>query len=447
MNDYVAAAYAICFVTLGFELIQAPSLRFLLATEAMAAIALGGTAKAVAYQVTAGFGIWFAIAMVRKIRPVQTIALIVAAVAIIGTISVPMFIRNVATYGVVGPGTAAILTGGVRPTQIVDNAILNTAMNFATAYPGIDTAIVNAVNKVTSTLGLDGYRVTGTKFELSGFYYLLHEDLAPNPAHALIIISAVLMLIGASIRGTIAWPAKMYWGAWITGFIVFCAIMHWNIFMVRFQVQGFILAGPAVGLTWPSFRRCMAERLAFAVVVAIMLYNGLFALLFNSTRSLLDSSLRLHLPQYVQHEQFVIRAIPWYLSQTPTQRLFANQPHLIAPYEGAVEIAMAKKATNVGLAMVDFEYPLWRIFRDRNYPVRIEHIELDKGANGIPTVRPDGVGTLTWQNGPFVPEVVIWTMRDPPPEVSVAGQVFKRQTLPAEPAPGATIYMNVYTRQ
>jgi hypothetical protein len=436
-----------CFVTLGLELIQTSSFRFWLAAEAMTAIALGGTAKVVAYQVTSGFGVWFVIALVRKLRPAQTVALVVAALAIIGTISVPMFVRNVATYGAAGPGTAAILTSGVRPAEIVDNAILNTAANFGTGYPEIDTAIIDLVNRVTSTLGLDAYRLPGSKFELSGFYYLLHEDLAPNAAHALIIIGAFLALIAGSIRGRIAWPAKIYWCAWIAGFLVFCALMRWQIWSLRFQVQGFVLAAPAVAMVWPAFQRHITERLAFAALAAVMLYNGLFALLFNATRPLLSSHLLLYLPQYRQHEQLVNQAVPPYLTQTPMQKLFANQSHLREPYEGAADIVMAEKAKRVGLAMADFEYPLWRIFRDRNYPVRIEHIEVVKSAGGMAAVRPDGVGTRSWPNGPFVPEAVIWTMADPPPAISVAGAVFKRQTLPAKPAPGAPIYVSIYTRQ
>ncbi|MCP4621298.1 MAG: hypothetical protein GY844_33270 [Bradyrhizobium sp.] len=446
MNDYVAGAYAICFVTLGLELIQAPSLRFWLAAEAMTAIALGGTAKAVAYQVSAGFGVWFAIAMMRKLRPAQTIALVVTAFAIIGAVSVPMFVRNVATYGVAAPGTGAILTGGVRPAQIVDNALLNTAINFATGYSWIDGTIIDLVNGITSALGLDRYRVPGSKFELSGFYHLLHEDLAPNAVHVVIIVGAFLVLIAGLIRGTIASTARTYWSAWIAGFLVFCTVMHWNVFMVRFQLQGFVLAAPAVALVWPAFQRPMAERLAFSVLVVIMLYNGLFALLFNATRSLLPSLLLLHLPQYRQNMQLVIRAVPPYLKQAPMQRLFANQPHLLEPYEGAAELVMTKKATNIGLVMADFEYPFWRIFRDRNYPVRIEHVEMSRPTDGPLTVRPDGVGTLSWHNGPFVPEAVIWTMRDPPPEISVAGEVFRRQTVPAEPGPDVPIYVHVYTK-
>jgi hypothetical protein len=447
MNDYVAGAYAICFVTLGLELIQAPSLRFWLAVEAMAAIALGGTAKVVAYQVTAGFGIWFATAMVRKLRPVQTVALVVAALAIIGTISVTMFVRNIATYGVAGPGTASVLTSGVRPAEILDNALLGTVTNFSTGYPEIDAAVIDLVNKVTSALGLNAYRLPGSKFELSGFFYLLHEDLAPNAAHALIIIGAFLVLIADSIRGRVASPAKIYWAAWFAGFVVFCALMRWQIWILRFQVQGFVLAAPAVAMVWPAFQRRMAGRLAFAALVAIMLYNGLFALLFNATRPLLSSRLLLYLPQYRQHEQLIIRAVPPYLTQTPMQQLFANQDHLREPYEGAADVVMAKKATRIGLAVADFEYPFWRIFRDRNYPVRIEHIEVGKSASGMPTVRPDGVGTRSWPNGPFVPDAVIWTMPNPPPEISVAGEVFKRQTIPAAPAPGAPVYVSVYTRQ
>lgn len=446
MNDYVGGAYAICFVTLGLELIQATSFRFWLVAEAITAIALGGTAKVVAYLVTAGFGIWFAIAMVRRLRPAQTLVSVVAALAIVGAISVPMFVRNIATYGAAGPGTGAILTGGVRPGQILDNAILSTATNLTTGYPKIDTAVVDLVNAFTSALGLDAYRLTGTRFAIGGYYFLLHEDLASNPAHTLIIIGAFLALLAGSIRGRIGWPARTYWGAWLAGFLVFCTVMRWNVFISRFHLQGFILAAPAVAMVWPDFRRRVAERLAFATLVAIMLYNGLFPLLFNATRPLLSPLLLLYLPQYRQHEQLVIRANPPYLTQTPLQRLFANQPQLRQPYEDAVDIVIAKKATRVGFAVSDFEYPLWRIFRDRNYPARIEHIEVVKSAGGMPTVRPDGVGTRAWLNGPFVPEAVIWTMPDPPPEISVAGEVFKRRTVPAEPAPGERVYVSVYTR-
>src|SRR5262249_36555831 len=107
-----------------------------------------------------------------------------------------------------------------------------------------------------------------------------------------------------------------------------------------------------------------------------------------------------------------------YLTQSAMERLFVNQPELVGPYQRAIEAIAGSNASQVGLVLGgdSWEYPIWRMLRDRklDHPLRIEHVDVS--------------GNPRWPLGPFFPDVVFWNLGEgePPLTLAVDGREFVR---------------------
>ncbi len=422
-NDYVAAAFLCCFVSLGLELLSQPVPRTDLAIEALFAGAMSGAVKPTAYLMGAGFAIWFTIVIVRKVAYPRLLAWAALAMLILIFFAGPFAVRNVSSYGTPQSPVANITNNSVVGIpQTLDNLILNTVLNLATGNPQVDAFTKRATLAITAFLHLDAYRpqtMVG-EFGLAPRGYANHEDYAPNPIHTLLILISLTVLAFRWGRKSLPSSVGLYWLGWIAGVLCFCAILRWQIWNVRLQLSGFLLAAPLFALALPSSRSVTQK-----VLLATLAYAGIFPLLLNTPRQLLPTS----------------RLGPSYLSAKPLERLFVAQFNLLEPYVAAVNALSQAKAAQIGLVMDDFEYPLWRLFHDRQFgvPVRIEHVEFAKGDEEIPRFNPTGVGTIAWPRGPFIPDSVVWFRPKPPPALLVAGQKLVRQN-PSGP-------VVVYTRQ
>jgi hypothetical protein len=158
------------------------------------------------------------------------------------------------------------------------------------------------------------------------------------------------------------------------------------------------------GLSWPE--RWATSRITTALILLLGV-SGLPALLFNQGRELVPLG----------------RDRPSYLALTRDEKLFANRPQLLAPYRDAVAVIARSSASQIGLLLggESWEYPLWRMLRDRNggRPLRIEHV--------------DPRGEPRWPLGPFVPDLLFWNQggADAPPMIELDGRQFTRVGPPA----------------
>jgi hypothetical protein len=229
------------------------------------------------------------------------------------------------------------------------------------------------------------------------------EDNGPNPIHSLLVLTAVLI---AAMRWRTAAPAqRAYLGAWLFGVIAFAPVLRFGNWIVGYQLPAFALAAPLVGLAWPE--RWAASRKTTGAILLLGL-TALPALFFNQGRELVPLWRNRPLP--------LDRDRPSYLEASRDEKLFANQPQLMAPYRDAVELIARSQASQIGLLLGgdSWEYPLWRMLRDRspNRPLRIEHV-------GLP-------GEPHWPLGPFVPDLLFWNQREAPPTIEIEGRQFAR---------------------
>jgi len=402
-NDYVVAALLACFVTLGIEVITRPQASFGLLLAATAAAGLSGIAKPIGYLLGAGFALWFAVSLSRRVVLEIWMSRVAGALVVLTLVMAPSAVRYAAAHGATQSDLAKYATNGsfgVR--QTLDNLIRDGMLNFNTGISKVDAFTNRAVESITHRLGLDVYREDTSEPEHPfsmppGGLYLFHEDHAPNLLHSILVIVALIFM-------AIRWPTPAprlrlhYWGAWLIGIIVFAAILRWNPFQTRYHLPAFVLVAPVVATAWPE--RWAHSRKTVALIL-IMGLSALPAILLNPARELIPLS----------------RNRPSYLMQPYIERLFVNQPRLLEPYRDAVDVIVRSNASQIGLVLgVDsWEYPIWSMLgaRKLDHPVRIEHVALPRASR--------------YPLGPFVPDVLFWNeYGEAPPTFTLDGREFVR---------------------
>jgi hypothetical protein len=397
-NDYVVAALLACFVTLGIETVARPRASLGLVSAAAAAAGLSGAAKPTGYLLGAGFALWFAISLSKRVVLGVWILRVAVVLAVLTLVMAPSVARYVAGYG--DQHEISINASfGVR--QTLYNLIRSAKLNFNTGLPKVDALTNHAVEEVTSSLGLTAYR-HDTSFPGPESWtppvgrQILHEDFGPNLFHGILVLIALISTV-------VGWPTRevplrlYYWGAWLIGIVIFASVIRWDPWQTRYQLPAFVLVAPAVARAWPEG---WAESRKTVGLFLIMGLTALPALLLNFSRPLMPL-----------HDR------PSYLMQSYTERLFVNQPSLLEPYRDAVDVIDRSKASQVGLILGgnSWEYPIWSMLRTRklDHPVRIEHV-------GLPP-------TQHYPLGPFVPDVLFWSTTElAPPTLNVDGLEFVR---------------------
>jgi hypothetical protein len=409
-NDYVVAALLACGVTLGLEALTTPRAPLALVAAAAAGFGLSGLTKPIGILFGAGFAIWFAVGLSLRVSFLTWLARAAAVGAVLALIAVPFGIRYLSAREA-GPGDLAsiAINGSFGIRQASDNLLRHALSNLVTGVPQIDEVTSRAGAAIASALSLDANRQdTSIPGQVPGpppvGLYVFHEDNGPNPVHLLLVLAAALI---AAVRWRAAVPARRwaYWGAWLAGILAFAGLLRFGNWMVRYHLPAFALAAPLVALAWPE--RWLNTRKA-AAAMALLGLTALPVLLFNQARELVPLSRNRLLP--------LNRDRPSYLTQTRGQKLFVNQPQLLAPYQEAVEAIVRSDASQIGLLLGgdSWEYPLWRMIRDRapGRPLRIEHVGL--------------AGEPGWPLGPFVPDLLFWNHGDAPLTIEIEGRQFTR---------------------
>ena len=410
-NEYVVAALACCGVTLGLEALAAPRAPLILIVAAAAGLALSGLASPSGILFGAGFAVWFAIGLIWRGSLLAWLVRAAAVAAVLALIFAPFAIRHLsARVGGTGDLASIAVNGSFGIGQTLDNLLRHGFANLVTGIRQIDEPISRAGEAIASALWLDTHRQdTSIPGQVPGpspvGLEIFHEDIGPNPIHLLLILATLLI---AAIRWR-SMPA-IYWRygvAWLAGVIAFAAVLRFGNWTIGYQLPGFALAAPLVGVAWPA--RWLQTRKA-AVAMGLLGLSSLPALLFNPARELVPIAL----------------ARPSYLAQTRDQKLFVDRPQLLAAYQNAVELIVRSDASQIGLLLASdsWEYPLWRMIRDRSpdRPLRIEHVALP----GEPVF-----GEPVWPLGPFVPDLLFWNRGDPPLTLEIEGREFTRLGPPA----------------
>jgi hypothetical protein len=417
-NDYVVTALLACGVTLGLEAMAEPRPTLGRILAAAAAFGLSGMAKPIGFLFGAGFAIWFAIGLSRRVALLAWLGR-AAGVALVLALAIAPFASR---YLAIRQGTPTRLeTGSVNGSfgvrQTADNLFRHVVSNLRTGVARIDAIKSRAAQSVATALSLDTYRLDTTfgrditapgepAAEPPGGDLIFQEDNAPNLFHTILILVAV-GAIAARWRQPAPAVRRIYWIAWLAGIVVFAAVLRWGLWQTRYHLPAFALAAPIVATAWPQ--RWSRARGAVALPLLLGL-SSLPFLMFNHSRQLV--------PLFRDRPLPLLRDRASYLTQSAMERLFVNQSRLLGPYQSAIETIPRSNASQVGLILGgdSWEYPVWRMLRDRklDHPVRIEHVNVS--------------GNPRWPLGPFFPDVVFWSLGEgePPPTLAVDGREFVR---------------------
>jgi hypothetical protein len=411
-NDYVVTALLACGVTLGLEAMAQPRPALGLILAAASAVGLSGMAKPIGFLFGAGFAVWFAIGLSRRVALLPWLGRAAGIVLVLALAIAPFASRYLATReGTPRSFETALVNGSFGVRQTMDNLFRHVVANLVTGAPPIDAVTSRAAQSVATALSLDTYRLDTTvpgepAAEPPRGFYIFHEDYAPNLFHTILILVA----LGAiAVRWRQPAPAvrRIYWIAWLAGVVVFAAVMRWGLWQNRFHLPAFALAAPIVATAW--LQRWSRSRGAVALPLLLGL-NSLPVLMFNHSRELV--------PLFRDRPLLLLRDRQSYLTQSAMEQLFVNQPQLLGPYQRAIEAIASSNASQVGLILGgdSWEYPIWRMLRDRklDHPVRIEHVDVS--------------GNPRWPLGPLSPDVVFWNLGkgEPPPTLAVDGREFVR---------------------
>lgn len=405
-TDYLEAVFLLIFITLGLEAVERRPVPLVCVLGAAVAGLMTGLTKPIGFMLGAGFAVWFAFAFSRGVKIGGWLNRI-AGIAIVTVIVMGPFLARL-TAGR-APNSESMhfsASFGIRPT--LDTLIRHGVSNVALGIPEIDRPVLAIVESATRHLGLQAWRADTSDPEYPTYtppegLLVLHEDLGPNPLHTILLALA----LAVALRRLPVRPARqsIYLLAWLGGIAIFCSLIRFSMWEVRYHLPGFAAAAPLFGLAWPPAWATTKKTTALVLALVIA---ALPALIFNHSRTLI--------PLWRAQFPSLGRDRPSYLAQTRLERLFVNQPQMLAPYQNAIEIVTRSNATQLGIMMDrdNFEYSIWRLLRDyrRTHPMRIEAV-------GVP-------GRDHWPLGPFVPDLIFRDQApaEPPPTLTIEGQTY-----------------------
>ncbi|MBN1678935.1 MAG: glycosyltransferase family 39 protein [Anaerolineae bacterium] len=289
-------------------------------------------------------------------------------------------LRNVALFEFpTGPRGSHYSNQVISVQAFSSNVIRNLALHVQVP-PELDEVIglsewvdhsVRAVHDHVLHISVDDPRTTlpGAKFAASTAYW--GDSVAPNPAHLLIGLIAVLVFVLR--RG---WRTNRQTAACLlligAECAVFCIVLRWQVWHSRLHLPIFMLLSAFVGVV--IFARANAW-LRYGVAL-LLLITAVGPLTQNNFRPLIgDDSI---------------------LKQDRLMATFIAYPALKTPYLEVTDTISAQGCRDIGLVTAEgpWEYPLWPLLRQKSEgDIRIEHIRFDVA--------------LSYPRGDFVPCAVV----------------------------------------
>lgn len=203
-------------------------------------------------------------------------------------LNTPHLARNYHLYGSpLGPtaefGPYKYTNDGLTATALAANITRNLALHISTPSVAANRALERWIAKGIQALGgdIDDPRTTwhATRFHIPA--PSTHEAVAGNPAHLLLIVLTLLLILASGpIRK--APDIVVYTLGLLLAFIVFCAVFRWQPWNTRLHLPLFVLwsATIATGLAWRWPR-----PLTLTLAVLLLALSGPY-LLHNALRPL-----------------------------------------------------------------------------------------------------------------------------------------------------------------
>jgi hypothetical protein len=209
--------------------------------------------------------------------------------------------------------------------------------------------------------------------------FVLYDDYASAPLH-LFWVGVAIVLLG--VRWRESKGILVYAGLVICSFALFIALLKYQFWHSRFHLAYFVLLSPVVALAAATRARTPTALVSITVCV-----YALFCLRYNEARPLF-------------HSRFV--SLP-----REEQYLDIHAPEWTAPLQRISHDIVESRCDSVGLKLGfdAFEYPIWRMLKNRGYSGTISHCYVERVSGKIPAVNP-------------VPAAIIARVGTPPPAIT-----------------------------
>jgi len=377
-NDLVVSFWLICLVYFLLRMRRQLAWKDAIATGAALGLALftKGTAYIYAFPFLA---VWFLAWVVQRRSDFILIFKITLLVGVLGLlIPSPHLIRNTNLFGRPwGPGVDYQKYNNDEITLpiVFANVVRNAGLHLGTPWNEVNSFVQRSIEKVlgkeinnpSSTWGGETFQV--------GFSF--HEDLTGNLIHLLMWgVSTILVLANRKIRED---RNLLLYSSTLAGtFLLFSIVLRWQPWHSRLHLPMFILAAPAVAIT---FARVMSRN---RLLVMAFVLSGLSSpwLFLNASRPLVGINNIFVKPREIQY--------------------FVNRPWIEEAYIGAASSVCQMDYHRIGLVLGpnDWEYPLW--------------VLLNKGCSGRLYIEHVNVTNISSRlvDQAISPEVIIATRND-----------------------------------
>ncbi len=374
-NDYVVTFWLVCLAYFTLTAIRRPGWGVSAAVGASLGLTL--LTKATAYLFAAPLLVWLLIGYGRSLGwRCSRYVLLIAAVAI--ALNLGHWLRNTDLYGTPlvwqgGASTASYTNEVIGVATLLSNVIRNASLHASVPVGSeqVRGQVGEWIERVHALIGIDASDPRTTwqqvttparqQFRVEPFH--MHEDIASNPLHLLLILYALAATCshGALRRG----PVLLYAGGLVAGFLLFCLVLKWQPWHSRLHLPLFVLWAPAVSI---ALSRGWSRRIGHSAA-AVLLIAALVLIGYNETR-----------PLYGPRSIFATGRADQY---------FATRP-FGADYRAAIGYLNAQPYRHLGLVLGAnaWEYPFWALLKDEGgASPRLEHVLVGNVSGRLATQR------------------------------------------------------------
>jgi hypothetical protein len=362
-TDQVTAFWLACFVYFLLETSRNPRMGNILAMGSGLGLAI--LTKSTVYFYAFPFLLWFMKSAAGSDwrRQIQCVVTVLGLAVLLNA---GHYGRNwLASGSILGESIAFEKTCNLEmtPGLWVSNVVRNLGLHLGTSWPDLNRGLEKAVYALHDILKVNIVDPRTTFRELPFFVrQSLHEDTAGNFVHLVLIVLTVIFLI-REWRKLENSPLRAYFCSLLGGAVLFTLFLKWQPWNSRLHLPGFVLWAPLISLMIERWQR---KKAAVLVGITVILFYSALPYIF-----------------YAKGRRLYARTEPTILNTPRLEQYFAHKPHLLKPYQEAVQAIRAQGCTNVGLSMENnmWEYPVWVLMREGpSQDFRLEHVQIEEGA-------------------------------------------------------------------
>ncbi len=403
-NDLVVSFWLISFCYYCMRILILEDNQILTFAALFAALSLAFLTKGTAYIYALPFLTWLGLKRFRRRGLAGFIRLIAGGLIVLLLIS-GHFTRNIATFGNPGGPIARTVNWDFGLRLLASSIARNLALHFVTPSDfinqGVETAVVGfhqwmdlSANPPDTTYPNTEFHIPSSRWLAPGsgakdnFDIILHEDLAGNLVHTLLmIVVALFCLLSTEVRRNRTTICYLF--SCGTAFLLFCLFLRWQPWASRLHLPVFVLCSALFGLVSVKI---LSQKGQF-IIIAFLFVMALPWLFLNTSRPLLGPR---NIFQVARAEQYL-----------------SNRPKTYSAYRRVASVAGQLRCSQIGLIMNgdSGEYPLWIYLEEElDNSFRLEQIQVRNVS-------------AKYANSLFSPCVII--ALDPPlTDVSYGNQVF-----------------------